>query len=102
MMIPMLATVYWKGAIPRGFETVINTATLGGTIIGQLVFGILADRYGRKRMYGYELLILIAGTIAHAISGTGASFSMDIKPQLAIFRFIMGIGIGGDLSLSPV
>ena len=41
----------------------INLTTLAGTIIGAIVFGFLADRHGRKKIYGLELAIVIVATI---------------------------------------
>lgn len=54
----MLGVVYWHdaktkaGSIPTNSDTAIKVATSGGTVIGQVGFGILADIVGRKRMYG--------------------------------------------------
>ena len=47
---------------------------------------------GRKRIYGYEVLVLAAGAIASA-------FSPDIW-WLIGFRIILGVGIGGDYPVS--
>ena len=47
---------------------------------------------GRKRIYGVEVLVLAAGAIACA-------FSFNIW-WLIGFRFILGIGIGGDYPVS--
>lgn len=40
----------------------------GGAVVGQLVFGLLADVVGRKKMYGLELMIIIIATIGLAFS----------------------------------
>jgi MFS transporter, PHS family, inorganic phosphate transporter len=47
---------------------------------------------GRKRIYGYEVLVLAAGAVASA-------FSPNVW-WLIGFRFILGIGIGGDYPVS--
>lgn len=39
----------------RSISLIINLTTLTGTMIGMLLFGHLADRYGRKAVYGLEL-----------------------------------------------
>jgi MFS family permease len=36
--------------------------------VGQLVFGWLADRIGRRRVYGYGLTVIILTTLAQANS----------------------------------
>ncbi|EFR02715.1 inorganic phosphate transporter PHO84 [Nannizzia gypsea CBS 118893] len=102
MIIPMLAHVYWHGTMPMHIETGMRAATLLGTIIGQFVFGILADLYGRRKMYGFELLIVTLSTIGVTMASDGASGSMSIVAWLIVWRFIMGIGIGGDYPLSAV
>ncbi|PGH04107.1 hypothetical protein AJ80_08569 [Polytolypa hystricis UAMH7299] len=102
MIIPMLAHVYWDGHMPSGLETAMRSSTLIGTIVGQFAFGVLADIYGRRRMYGFELLIVIVATIGVAMAADGASDSMSLVGWLVSWRFIMGVGIGGDYPLSAV
>ena len=98
----MLKIVYWQNSLPAHQQTAINLATLVGTIIGQLAFGILADRYGRKRMYGYELIIVIVATVGLALCSKGAQSSVNILAWIISWRLLMGIGIGADHPLSAV
>jgi MFS family permease len=102
MVLPMLEIVYWQNSLPAHQQTAINLATLVGTIIGQLTFGILADRYGRKRMYGYELIIVIVATVGLALCSKGAQSSVNILAWVISWRLLMGIGIGADYPLSAV
>jgi PHS family inorganic phosphate transporter-like MFS transporter len=102
MVLPMLAVVFWNGEMPLSVTTAINSATLFGTFVGQLTFGILADRYGRKKMYGLELLIVIFGTLGLALSSRGSANSIHILGWLIFWRLLMGFGIGGDYPLSAV
>lgn len=51
-------------------DTAIKVATSGGTVLGQLGFGYLADVSGRKKMYGLELIIVIFATLAQALSSS--------------------------------
>ena len=102
----MLGVVYWQtahskpGTIPEHSDTAIKVATSGGTVIGQVGFGILADVVGRKKMYGLELIIIIFATLAQALSA--ASPAISITGLLIFWRVIMGIGIGGDYPLSSI
>lgn len=100
----MLGVVFWldnnKGKIPSNSDTAIKVSTSGGTVIGQLAFGWLADHLGRKKMYGIELIIIIFGTLAQALSSD--SPAMSIVGVLVFWRVIMGIGIGGDYPLSSI
>ncbi|ELU40981.1 inorganic phosphate transporter [Rhizoctonia solani AG-1 IA] len=97
----MLGFIYGKGgALNPNQDLGIKVATPIGTLVGQLLFGWLADVVGRKKMYGVELMIIIVGTFAQALSGSGPAVS--ILGAIIVWRFIMGIGIGGDYPLSAV
>jgi PHS family inorganic phosphate transporter-like MFS transporter len=97
----MLGYVYGKGQKLKAHQDLgIKVATPVGTLVGQLLFGWLADVVGRKRMYGIELMIIIMGTFGQAISG--GAHAVSIIGVLVVWRFIMGIGIGGDYPLSAV
>lgn len=100
----MLGVVYWqksnKGKIPPTSDTAIKVATSGGTVIGQVGFGWLADVVGRKKMYGLELILIIFATLAQALSA--ASPALSIVGVLIFWRVLMGIGIGGDYPLSSI
>lgn len=97
----MLGYVYGSGGkLSTSQDLGIKVAAPVGTFIGQLLFGWLADRVGRKRMYGIELMIIIAATFGQAISGDG--HAVHIIGVLIVLRFIMGVGIGGDYPLSAV
>ncbi|KAK4054451.1 hypothetical protein OIV83_000945 [Microbotryomycetes sp. JL201] len=76
----------------------LKIATPVGTFIGQLLFGWLADVYGRKKMYGIELMIIIIATIGQAVSG--AAPAITLIGVLVFWRALMGVGIGGDYPLS--
>ncbi|CDO76976.1 hypothetical protein BN946_scf184298.g3 [Trametes cinnabarina] len=99
----MLGYVYGdhvKGALPPNQDLGVKVATPCGTFVGQLLFGWLADLVGRKRMYGIELMLIIIATFGQAVSGQG--HAVNIIAVLIVWRFIMGIGIGGDYPLSAV
>ena len=93
----MLSIIYWEGNFPTRYQLGINTATLVGSMIGQVVFGFLADRYGRRKMYGMELIVTIAASFGFATASTGANESMSLIALLIFWRLVMGIGIGSGL-----
>ncbi len=76
---------------PTADGLVTSTALLASAI-GAVVFGRIADMLGRKRIYGYEVLVLAAGAVASAASPN--------VWWLIFFRFILGIGVGGDYPVS--
>lgn len=99
----MLGIVYFqdnKGTLPTQSDSAIKLSTSAGTVVGQLLFGWLADVLGRKRMYGFELLIIIVATICQALSSN--SPSVNIVGIIIFWRVIMGVGIGGDYPLSSI
>lgn len=69
----------------------LKVATPVGTLIGQLLFGWLADVYGRKKMYGIELMIIIIATIGQAVAG--AAPAVTLLGVLIFWRTLMGVGI---------
>ncbi|KAH8980885.1 phosphate transporter, partial [Lactarius akahatsu] len=78
----------------------IKVAAPIGNLFGQLLFGWLADILGRKRMYGIELIIIITATLVQALAGSGRA--VNIIGVIAFWRFVMGVGVGGDYPLSAV
>jgi PHS family inorganic phosphate transporter-like MFS transporter len=80
--------------MPHNADTSIKVATSAGAIFGQCIFGYLGDCLGRKKMYGVELMIIIATTLAQSLCGESATLS--IVGVLIFYRVVMGIGVGGD------
>ncbi|OXV07485.1 hypothetical protein Egran_04750 [Elaphomyces granulatus] len=102
VIYPSIAYVYWPNESTGVHESNINIITLAGSLLGQLVFGYLADRYGRTRMYGFELLLVIFSTIGVATSSSGTDGSMSFIALLYCWRFVTGVGIGAEYPLSAV
>ncbi|KAJ1916747.1 hypothetical protein H4219_003617 [Mycoemilia scoparia] len=88
-----------KNTTPRTIDTLVKASAQIGTMFGQLVFGYLGDRLGRKRVYGIELIIIIVCTIGCAFSGS-AMRGLSVYWFLFIWRFFLGFGIGGDYPAS--
>jgi MFS family permease len=66
----------------------LYTLTLLASGIGGVAFGFLADRIGRKRAL---MLSILTYSICSFASGLSTSVLM-----LAVFRFILGLGMGGE------
>lgn len=73
-------------------ESLVDSTALLSSALGALLFGRIADMLGRKRIYGYEVLMLAAGALASA-------FAPNILWLIGL-RFFLGIGIGGDYPVS--
>lgn len=72
--------------------SLLSSTSLIAAAFGSIIFGRLADHLGRKVVYGYELIVLAVGAIASALAPN--------VMLLLIFRFILGVGIGGDYPVS--
>ena len=87
---------------PNGMPNNTNFALLAvalcGTLAGQLLFGYLGDRFGRRRVFGITLYIMITACAAQAFSF--GSSSTAVIASLCFFRFCLGLGVGGDYPLS--
>ncbi|KAI3839822.1 hypothetical protein MKW98_010127 [Papaver atlanticum] len=86
------------GSLPPNVAAAVNGVALVGTLTGQLFFGWLGDKMGRKKVYGMTLMIMVICSIA-----SGLSFGKHAKGVIAtlcFFRFWLGFGIGGDYPLS--
>jgi MFS family permease len=68
----------------------INIVWFGGIAIGAMLFGWLADRVGRKRLFVATLILYSVAAIA-----TAAAPSYEI---FIVFRFITALGVGGEYS----
>ncbi|KJA16682.1 hypothetical protein HYPSUDRAFT_206867 [Hypholoma sublateritium FD-334 SS-4] len=97
----MLAYVYYNtSSLPVEVDLGVKVATPAGTVVGQLLFGFLGDVFGRKKIYGIELIVMIIGTFGQALAGSAPA--VNIIGVLVAWRFLVGIGIGGDYPSSAV
>ena len=92
IVLPLVLASFGVGEIGGGAAAWLATAALMGSVVGALLFGVLGQ-FGRKRFYGFDLLLMGAMALAQA-------FASDIHWLIA-FRFLLGIGIGADYVLSP-
>ncbi|XP_004493772.1 inorganic phosphate transporter 1-4-like [Cicer arietinum] len=86
------------GTLPPNVAAAVNGVAFCGTLSGQLFFGWLGDKLGRKKVYGMTLMMMVICSI-----GSGLSFGHSPKSVMAtlcFFRFWLGFGIGGDYPLS--
>lgn len=102
LMVPMIAyTYYGSSSLPSFEDGWIKAASSYGNLVGQLLFGYLGDILGRKKIYGVELMILIVGAIGCALAAQPAK-GISLLANLGFWRFILGIGVGGDYPASGV
>ncbi len=71
-----------------GFATFV-AALFAGLFVGTLIFGFVADKFGRRTIFTFSLLWYTVGTVIMAFQYTALSIDL--------WRFIAGIGIGVEL-----
>jgi MFS family permease len=72
----------------KGTAGLLNSLTLLASGIGGVAFGFIADRLGRKRAL---MLSILTYSVCSFASGLATSVLM-----LAVFRFVLGLGMGGE------
>ncbi|GFY84948.1 phosphate transporter 1;3 [Actinidia rufa] len=86
------------GTLPPNVQSSVTGVALVGTLVGQLFFGWLGDKMGRKKVYGITLILMVLCSVASGLSfGKSAE---GVMATLCFFRFWLGFGIGGDYPLS--
>ncbi|KAK7815280.1 putative inorganic phosphate transporter 1-3, partial [Quercus suber] len=86
------------GKLPVNVNNAVSGVALVGTLCGQLVFGYLGDKLGRKKVYGITLILMVICALCSGLS-FGAS-AKSVIGTLYFFRFWLGFVIGGDYPLS--
>ena len=71
-----------------GTGGLLASLTLLASALGGVLFGILADRVGRARA-------LMASILVYSVFTAACGFSQSVL-QLAIFRILLGLGMGGE------
>lgn len=66
----------------------LGSLTLVASGIGGIIFGVIADRYGRRRA-------LIGSVLVYSVFTAACGFAQSTW-QLGVFRFLLGLGMGGE------
>lgn len=90
-------------------DSLVASSLMAGMIIGQLIGGVLGDVLGRKTAMMLVMMLQIGGSLGSALFvsiddddydddadvGGGGGGGLTALEQLAIWRFVLGIGAGG-------
>ncbi len=83
------------GVTPEGMldasELILN-AQMIGMLLGGLIFGSMADKRGR-------LSVLLASILVYSLMNIANAFVASV-PMYALFRFLAGIGLAGELGVA--
>lgn len=82
--IPLKLDAIWMG--------LLGGAALAGLFLGSLISGVIVDRFGRRKIFAYDMLF------AAAISA--AQFFVTEAWQLLVLRFALGMVLGFDYVVS--
>lgn len=84
----VLTTLMRAFGMSRSIAGLMNALTLAASALGGLLFGLLADRFGRRRMLSASILLYSVSTFACGLSTSILG--------LGICRVILGLGMGGE------
>jgi MFS family permease len=86
----VLAALIRDPVLQLSFETagILGSVTLISAAAGGIIFGVLADKLGRKRA-------LMGAVLIYSIFTAACGFAQTAM-QLAVFRVLLGLGMGGE------
>ncbi|MFI5911844.1 MFS transporter [Dactylosporangium sp. NPDC051541] len=93
----LLILTFSLGAIAASFKissteaASLTSLTLWGAVTGGLIFGVLADRLGRVKVLSWSIALFAVFT---GLCALASDFTL-----LAVFRFIAGMGLGGEFGI---
>jgi MFS family permease len=84
----VLAALMQDLEMSKATAGVLGSITLVASAVGGIVFGVIADRFGRTRA-------LIGSILIYSVFTAACGFAQSIV-QLAVFRIFLGLGMGGE------
>jgi len=84
----LLAPIGAELGFGRAEHAQILAVSLGSTAVGGLLFGAMADRFGRKKVLQWTILTYSGGVLLCGLAPNLGS--------LLLFRAITGLGVGGE------
>lgn len=98
----ILAAIYGKAFTNSPQRKNIASIAFVGTVVGQLVFGFLSDYWSRKLSLIISTIIMIVfSALSAGAYGAGGSLG-GMLAALTAYRFLVGIGIGGEYPAGSV
>jgi len=83
-----LVAIQREMGISASTSGLLISLTLVSSAAGGVLFGLLADRFGRARA-------LIGSILVYSVFTAACGFAQNIV-QLAVFRVLLGLGVGGE------
>ncbi len=84
----VLAALMSDLGMAKATAGLLGSLTLVASAVGGLVFGVLADRFGRRKA-------LMASILIYSVFTAACGFATGVA-MLAVFRVFLGLGMGGE------
>jgi MFS family permease len=84
----VLAAIIAELGMSKETAGALGSLTLLASAAGGVIFGLVADRFGRTRA-------LIASVLIYSVFTAACGFAQSVA-QLAVFRIFLGLGMGGE------
>jgi MFS family permease len=98
----LLARIYGKAYTDSSAQANISAITFVGTVVGQLLFGYLSDKWSRANsLLASTIILIIFAALGAASYGAGGSMN-GMFAALTAYRFLVGVGIGGEYPAGSV
>jgi len=78
-----------EGAFGLSDQAAFASATFSGLFVGTILFGSVADRFGRRTVFAYALLWYAAATLVMGLQSTAEG--------IFAWRFVAGLGLGVEM-----
>jgi MFS transporter, MHS family, proline/betaine transporter len=101
--VPVLSTHFFPSNDP--FIAVLNTFAIFAVAFfarpfGGILFGVMADKYGRVKVLGTTVVLMAAGTGLIGVLPTYAAVGLAAPIALVLCRIVQGVSIGGEATNS--
>jgi PHS family inorganic phosphate transporter-like MFS transporter len=98
MVVDMMELENYDEVLTTELKSNVKSTALIGAVVGQLFFGATADLMGRRKVFIATAALIILGALMSATVVDSKSFG--IYSQLCLWRFVLGVGVGGEYPLS--
>jgi len=75
-------------------QELVTSLTSGGALVGAVIAGLMADKFGRKLPIWLACVVFVIGTVLQT-----AAYHL---PQFAVGRFVVGLGVGSAAMIVPL
>lgn len=98
----ILGRIYPETYPNSNYSQNITSIVFAGTVLGQLSFGYMSDKFGRKfGMISATFIVVVFSILSAGAYGAGGSTN-GMLAALAAYRFLLGIGIGAEYPAGSV